>query len=282
MVLFIGKTLLLADNMGFILLILSLAGLLSGLLYLMQPSMVFYPHLDLVETPAEWGLEYEDVYLSSRDGVRLHGWYIPHDKAEEVVLFLHGNGGNISHRGASIDIFNRIGLNTLIIDYRGYGKSEGSPGEKGFYEDARAAWRYLIEQRGFKTEQIIIFGRSIGAAVATKLAAEVGPERVILESAFSRSRDMANRMMPIVSRITVMRYPFNSMERIKDIHARLLMLHSPDDEIIPYRLGEKLFQAANEPKQFVNLKGDHNSGFMLSQPKYEQSLVKFINSKSNK
>jgi fermentation-respiration switch protein FrsA (DUF1100 family) len=266
--------------MSFILLLLTLAGLLSGLLYLMQPSMVFYPYPDLVETPAEWGLEYEEVYLSSRDGVKLHGWYIPRNKAEEVVLFLHGNGGNISHRGASIEIFNRIGLNILIIDYRGYGKSEGSPGEKGLYEDARTAWRYLIEQRGFKTEQIILFGRSLGAAVATKLAAEVGPKTVILESAFSRSRDMANTMMPIVSRIAVMRYPFNSMGRIKDIHARLLMLHSPDDEIIPYDLGKKLFQAANEPKQFVELKGDHNNGFMLSQPKYEQALAKFINSKS--
>jgi fermentation-respiration switch protein FrsA (DUF1100 family) len=267
--------------MNFILLLLTLAGLLSGLLYLMQSSMIFYPYPALVETPAEWGLMYEDVYLSSRDGVRLHGWYIPRNKAEEVVLFLHGNGGNISHRGASIEIFNRIGLNILIIDYRGYGKSEGSPGEKGLYEDARTAWRYLIEQRGFKTEQIILFGRSLGAAVATKLATEVGPKTVILESAFSRSRDMADTMMPIVSRIAVMRYPFNSTERIKDIHARLLMLHSPDDEIIPYRLGEKLFQAANEPKQFVKLKGDHNNGFMLSQPKYEQALSKFINSKSD-
>jgi fermentation-respiration switch protein FrsA (DUF1100 family) len=140
----------------------------------------------------------------------------------------------------------------------------------------------LIERRGFKSEQIILFGRSIGAAVATKLAVEVEPDRVILESAFSRSRDMADRVMPIISRIAVMRYPFNSMERMKDINARLLMLHSPDDEIIPYRLGEKLFQTANEPKQFVNLKGDHNNGFMLSQPKYEQALARFISSKSNR
>ena len=261
---------------GLILVVVS-TGLLSGLLYLMQPSMVFYPYRELVETPAAWGLEYEDVYLTGSDGVRVHGWYLPYDEAEEVVLFFHGNGGNISHRGASIEIFNRLGLNVLIIDYRGYGNSEGKPGEKGFYEDARTAWRYLIEQRGFKSEQIILFGRSIGAAVATKLAVEVGPESVILESAFSRSRDMADSMMPIISRFSVMRYPFNSIGRIKDIHARLLMLHSPDDEIIPYRLGEKLFQSANEPKQFVKLKGGHNDGFMLSQPEYEQVLARFIN-----
>jgi len=255
-------------------------GLLSGLLYLMQPAMVFYPYRDLVETPAAWGLEYEDIYIDTRDGVRLHGWYIPREEAEEVVLFLHGNGGNISHRGASIDIFNRIGLNVLIIDYRGYGKSEGSPSEEGLYEDARSAWRYLIE-RGFKREQIILFGRSIGAAVATKLAVETGPEKLILESSFSSARDMADRVLPLISRVVMMRYPFNSMERIKDINARLLMLHSPDDEIIPYRLGEKLYRAANEPKQFVKLKGDHNYGFMLSQPEYEQALSRFIHAKGD-
>ncbi|NOR51921.1 MAG: alpha/beta fold hydrolase [Gammaproteobacteria bacterium] len=252
-------------------------GLLSGLLYIMQPSLAFYPTRELVETPMMRGLEYEDVQINTRDGVRLHGWYVPHQEAEEVVLFLHGNGGNISHRGDSLKIFHRLGLNVFIFDYRGYGNSDGSPSEEGLYEDARTAWRYLIERRGFKREQIIIFGRSIGVAVATKLAVETGPEKVILESAFSNSRDMADRVMPLISRIVVMRYPFDSMVRIKDIKARLLMLHSPDDEIIPYRLGEKLYQAANEPKQFVKLKGDHNHGFMLSQPEYEQALDEFIN-----
>lgn len=260
-------------------------GLLGGLLYLMQPSMVFYPHRELEATPNSWGLEYEDLYLSGSDGVKLNGWYIPRENAKEVVLFFHGNGGNISHRGDSIAIFHRLGLNVLIIDYRGYGKSEGTPSEEGLYEDARTAWRYLIDRRGFKGEQIVIFGRSIGAAVATRLAAELsaelvddsGPAKVILESAFSSARDMADRTLPIISRITVLRYSFNSIERIKEIKARLLMLHSPDDEIIPYALGEKLYQAANEPKQFVKLKGDHNYGFMLSQPEYEQALDRFLN-----
>ncbi len=256
-------------------------GLLSGLLYLMQPSMVFFPHRDLVATPERWGLLYEDIYLDTRDGVRLHGWYIPHEKAEEVVLFLHGNGGNISHRGDSIEIFHRLGLNLLIIDYRGYGKSEGSPDEQGLYEDARTAWRYLVGARQFRGDQITIFARSIGTAVATQLAAELamkrGPEKLILESAFSRSRDMADRMLPLISRLVVMRYPFDSMGRIQDINARLLMLHSPDDEIIPYSMGERLYRAANQPKQFVRLRGDHNHGFMLSQPEYEHALDRFIN-----
>lgn len=259
-----------------------LMGLLSGLLYIVQPLMVFFPYQNLVETPTAWGLEYEDIYLSSRSGEKLHGWYIPHKEAEKVVLFLHGNGGNISHRGDSIEIFHRLGLNVLIIDYRGYGKSEGSPSEEGLYEDARTAWQYLISKRGFRSELIIVFGRSIGTAVAIKLAVEEGPKKVILESAFSSSRDMADKVLPLISRIVVMRYPFNSMKRIKDVNAQLLMLHSPDDEIIPYRLGEKLYRAANEPKQFVKLKGNHNYGFMLSQPEYERALDRFINTNSDK
>ena len=122
------------------------------------------------------------------------------------MLFFHGNGGNISHRGDSIAIFHRLGLNVLIIDYRGYGMSGGFPTEEGVYEDARSAWHYLIDQGGidqdgidqggFKHEKIIIFGRSIGSAVATTLAAEVGPQRLILESAFSSARDMADTVMP--------------------------------------------------------------------------------------
>ncbi|MFK5891754.1 MAG: alpha/beta fold hydrolase, partial [Pseudomonadota bacterium] len=202
-------------------------GVLSIVLYIMQPMMFFFPSQQLIETPDDWGLAYEDVYLSSSEGVKIHGWYIPHQQAQQVVLFFHGNGGNISHRGDSIKIFNRLGVNVLIIDYQGYGKSDGTPGEKEFYDDARSAWQYLIEQRGFKQQQIILFGRSIGAAVATKLAVETQPDKLILESTFSNSRDMADKVLPLISRITMIRYPFNSIKRIKDISAQLLMLHSP-------------------------------------------------------
>jgi uncharacterized protein len=264
---------------GIILITVSITTL-SALLYLIQPSLFFYPYRELIETPKHWGLEYDDVYLDSSDGIRIHGWYIPHKQAKKVVLFFHGNGGNISHRGDSIKIFNQLGVNVLIIDYQGYGNSNGSAGEKEFYQDARSAWQYLIEQRGFKHDQIILFGRSIGAAVATKLSVETKPEKLILESAFSSSRDMADKVLPLISRITMIRYPFNSLQRIKDINAQLLMLHSPDDDIVPYYLGKKLYQSANQPKQFVELKGNHNYGFMLSQPEYQQALDKFINSKN--
>jgi len=251
-------------------------GLLSGMLYLMQPSMVFFPSRDLTATPGQWGLAYEDVTIDTADGLRLHGWFLPHEGSNEVLLFLHGNGGNISHRGESLLIFQRLGLNVLIIDYRGYGRSEGTPSEDGLYEDARSAWRYLTEIRSYRAGQIIIFGRSLGGAVAVKLATEQEPAKVILESTFSSARDMASSLMPVLSKIVVLRYRFDSLAHIAQLQAPLLVLHSPDDETIPFRLGEKLYEAADAPKQFAKLKGDHNYGFIESQPSYERALGRFL------
>ncbi len=250
--------------------------LLNGYMYLQQPSMIFFPHAALDQTPADWGLVYEDVFLDTEDSVRLHGWYIPHPGSKQVLLFFHGNAGNISHRGASLEIFHRLGLNILIFDYRGYGKSQGNPGENGLYTDARAAWRYLNNERGFGRENIILFGRSLGGPVAAELAVEMQPGGLILESAFSSARDVANAVFPVLSRLIFLRYKFDVATRITHVACPLLVLHSPDDEIIPFRLGVKVFQAANEPKSLVKMKGDHNSGFLMSQPDYERALRAFI------
>lgn len=248
----------------------------NGIMYLMQPSMIFFPYTELDETPADWGFDYEVVNLTAKDNVRLHAWYIPYHGATKTLLFFHGNAGNISHRGASVEIFHRLGLNVLIFDYRGYGHSQGKPDESGFYLDARAAWRFLIEQKGVTQEQIILFGRSLGGVIAAELAAEVQPAGLILESAFSSSRDMAEAVFPILSRLIYQRFEFDTVRHISRVRCPVLVLHSPDDTIIPYRLGEKVYQAANEPKSLVQLKGDHNNGFMLSQPDYERALADFI------
>lgn len=252
--------------------------MLNSCMYAQQPSMVFFPFATLSQTPAEWGLAYEDVFLNTEDGVRLHGWYLPHQGSRLTLLFFHGNAGNISHRGASVKIFHQLGLNVFIFDYRGYGKSQGKPDEDGFYKDARAAWRYLTDERGLDQNDIVLFGRSLGGAVAAKLAAEVHPGGLILESTFSSARDVANAVFPVLSRLILLRYDFNAVAHVKQVTAPVLVLHSPDDEIIPLRLGEKVFQAANEPKSFVKLKGDHNSGFLVSQPDYGRTLGRFISS----
>ena len=260
-----------------LLLLLGLA-LLNGCMYLQQPSMIFFPYVTLDQTPADWGLAYEEVFLDTEDGVRLHGWYIPRHESKQTLLFFHGNAGNISHRGASVEIFHRLGLNVFIFDYRGYGKSQGKPDEKGLYKDARAAWRYLSKERGFGPEEILLFGRSLGGAVAAELAAEIQPGGLILESTFSSAKDVANAVFPILSRLIFLRYDFDTAAHVRRVACPVLVLHSPDDEIIPFRLGEKVFQAANEPKSFVKMMGDHNSGFLMSQADYERTLGAFVSS----
>lgn len=258
-----------------LILLLGLA-LLNGCMYMRQPSMIFFPQTTLDQTPAQWGLVYEDVFLAVEDGLRLHGWFIPSRGAKQTVLFFHGNAGNISHRSASVNIFHRLDLNVFIIDYRGYGKSQGRPDEDGLYEDARAAWRYLTKERDLDGKSIILFGRSLGGAVAAELAAEVQPGGLILESTFSSAKDVANAILPVLSRLIFLRFDFNTAAYVRKVTCPVLVLHSPDDEIIPFRLGEKVYQAAHEPKSFVELTGDHNSGFLMSQPDYERRLGAFV------
>ena len=250
--------------------------LLNGLMYVAQPHMIFYPLDALDATPSDWGLEYRDVALRTDDGVELHGWYIPREGARQVLLFLHGNAGNVSHRRESIDIFHRLGLDVFIIDYRGYGRSRGRPDEPGLYRDAEAAWRYLTDERGFDPADIVIFGRSLGGAVAAQLASGVRPGGVILESSFSSAREFARAQFPVLSRLILLRYDFAAAAAMRRVQAPVLVLHSRDDEIVPFELGRKLYTAANEPKRFVELRGGHNTGFLTSQPDYEVALEDFL------
>ena len=250
--------------------------LLNVLMYLQQPHMIFYPMSKLYQTPTDWGFEYEDVALNTVDDVQLHGWYIPNRGSEDVLLFFHGNAGNISHRRESIQVFHRRGLNVLIIDYRGYGQSGGKPSEQGLYQDATAAWRYLTEEKGIDPENVIIFGRSLGGAVAARLAAGVQARGLILESTMSSAKEFARAVFRILSRLVVIRYDFNTAQHIQHVNYPVLVLHSPDDEIMPFHLGKKVYQLANQPKHFVRMRGDHNNGFLLSQPEYQQQLDRWL------
>jgi fermentation-respiration switch protein FrsA (DUF1100 family) len=250
--------------------------LLNVMMYLQQPQMIFFPMSELYQTPADWGVEYEDVTLEAADGVQLHGWYIPKRESEQVLLFFHGNAGNISHRRESIQLFHQLGLNVFIIDYRGYGKSEGRPSEQGLYRDAAAAWRYLTGVKGFDPDDVVIFGRSLGGAVAAELAARVEARGLILESTMSSAREFARAVFTILSRLVVVRYDFNTAQLIKHVHYPVLVLHSPEDEIMPFHLGRKVYDLANQPKHFVHMRGDHNNGFLLSQPEYQQELDRWL------
>jgi fermentation-respiration switch protein FrsA (DUF1100 family) len=250
----------------------------NGWMFLQQPGMVFYPLSALDATPADWGMSYEDVSLRTGDGIELHGWYIPRQGAERVLLFFHGNAGNISHRGDSVEIFHRLGLDVFIIDYRGYGRSHGTPDEAGLYSDAAAAWQYLTGPRAVKAENIVVFGRSLGGAVAAQLAAHERPAGLILESTLSSARDFARQAFPLLSRLVLVRYDFDTAAQLAQVSCPVLVLHSREDEVMPWRLGEKVYRAAREPRRLVVLRGDHNRGFLQSQPGYEQALGEFIRS----
>ncbi|MGD8927072.1 MAG: alpha/beta hydrolase [Thioalkalispiraceae bacterium] len=249
---------------------------LNAWFYFLQPGMIFYPDKEITSIPKDWGLAYEDVSLTSSDNIKLHGWYLPAKHSDKVLLFFHGNAGNISHRGDSLRIFHSLGLNVLIIDYRGYGKSEGTMSEQGAYRDGMAAWRYLVDEREFTPKDIIIFGRSLGGAVATQLATQVDERALILESTFSSAKDMANMMMPLLSKIIYFRYQFDTEKRVGQVNAPILLMHSQDDEVIPYELSEKIFAAATSPKYFYELHGDHNSGFIQYIAGYRQAIEWFL------
>lgn len=246
------------------------------LAYLRQPAMIYYPTKTIESTPQVWGLDYEDVVIPTEDGQKLHGWFIPNTKSSKVLLFFHGNAGNISHRRESIEIFHRLGLSVFIFDYRGYGESSGRPSEAGTYADARAAWRYLTEMRKIAPANIIVFGRSLGGAVATKLVSEVRSAGLIVESVFSSARDMAHRILPVIAYVIWLRFDYNTVANIRQVKNPVLVIHSPDDDIIPYQLGVKVFDAANEPKKFIRLRGDHNSGFYISGQQYIKGLSEFL------
>jgi fermentation-respiration switch protein FrsA (DUF1100 family) len=241
-----------------------------------------------VASPQDIGLGYESVWLTAGDGVRLHGWYLPADDGRAAdgahaangqhatLLFLHGNAGNISHRLDSLRIFHRLGLSVLIFDYRGYGQSEGSPSEEGLERDARAAWEHLTRVRGVAPESIVVFGRSMGAALAAGLAAEQRPAALIIESAFTSVPDLAAQHYWWVPARSLARLRFDTREALARVRAPVLVVHSEDDEIVPFAHGEALYAAAREPKSLLRLRGDHNGGFMLSGDDYVHGLSQFL------
>jgi len=250
-----------------------------GFMFVKQADMVFYPLPEIRDAPSNWGIDYENVNFDTLDkSAKLHGWFVPKTGARKTVLFFHGNAGNISQRIESIKIFHDAGVNVFIIDYRGYGMSTGKPSEEGLYDDARSAWQYLTQTKGISASHIVIFGRSLGGVVATQLASEVSAAGLIVESSFSSARDVARHLMPFLSKLVYLRYSFDAETAIRKVKSPLLVLHSPADDIIPFKLGRKVYDAGNNPKTFYEMTGDHNTGFQDSQPGYQQVLEKFLSS----
>ena len=250
--------------------------LFAGFLFIFQSHYVYYPEHTISADPSNIGLEFESVSFETEDRVKLSGWFIPSEDASGVILFCHGNAGNISHRLESIQIFHRLGLDVFIFDYRGYGRSEGRPTEVGTYRDAEAAWQYLVEERQVSPNRIIVFGRSLGGAVAAWLAHMHMPEALIIESTFTSVPDIAAKLYPYLPVRLLSHFKYNTAEYLGGADCPVLIVHSRDDEIMPFGHGQRLFEVAKEPKKFLEITGTHNEGFITSGRYYEEGLNTFI------
>lgn len=246
-------------------------------LFVNQSRFIYFPDPTTFSTPEKLGLKYRSVTFTTADNVKLDAWFIPAEAAKGVILFCHGNAGNISHRLETIDIFHRLGYATFIFDYRGYGKSEGTPSEAGTYLDVDAAWDYLVSRENIRPSQIIVFGRSLGGAIAASLCSRKEPRACILESTFTSAQDMAAAMYPFFPGRLLCRFQYNAEAAVKKINCPLLIIHSPDDDIVPFSMGRRLFTVAHAAKTFLQISGNHNAGFLLSADRYQKGLENFLN-----
>lgn len=252
-------------------------GLICVMLWLFQARFIYFPGRPHDAIPRDVGLAFEEVWLTTEGGRKLHAWWVPGEKSRGAVVFCHGNAGTIGHRLTTLAILHRLGLDTLIFDYQGYGRSEGSPGEQALYADADAAWRYLTETRGIPPERVLAWGRSLGGAVAVELASRRRVAGLVVESSFTSVPDMAKGTFPIPLPIEFLcTHRFDSAARVPKITCPKLFLHSPDDEIVPYRLGRRLYEAAAEPKTFIEISGDHNEGYAESGEGYVGAIRTFV------
>lgn len=248
--------------------VLMYAGL-CGLVYSKQASLIFFPLTDVRITPKDYGMPYEDWHVKSEDGTALHGWAVPSHPDAPWVLHCHGNGGNISHRIDVIRILRRLGLNVVVFDYRGYGKSGGSlPTERQLIEDGEA-FRAKIPQ----DKPLILYGESLGGGVAAALAAQKEPQVLVLQSTFSSLVNRAAEAYPFLPVRQLSRYRLDTLNVVKILKCPKLIMHGRTDEVIGYHHGQKLYQEAAEPKIFEELRGGHND---LDSEGLERGLKKVL------
>lgn len=261
--------------------LLTLAGLAVALALLLrwyEPHLIYLPARGLERTPAGVGLAFENVELSTADGERIHGWFLPAGTAPApvTVLLLHGNAGNISHRFEKLAVLRDLGADVLIIDYRGYGRSSGSPGETGTYRDADAAYAYLVETRRIDPRRVVLYGESLGAAVAVDLAARKPVGGLVMESAFASAVEVGQEMFPFLPARLLVQNRYESTKKIGAVRAPVLILHSRDDEFFGWHHPQRLYDAASAPRRLVELRGGHNDAFLVSARDYAQALSAFL------
>lgn len=263
--------------------------LVALLIYALQGQMVWSPgNRTITATPKDFGLEFEEFFLKLEGRVSVHGWLIPPPETPPLdgvqaqeplwVHFSHGNAGNISHRMDTIRLLHDLGMGVCIYDYRGYGRSLGETSEQGTYEDARAVWQHLKER--VAPERIVIWGHSLGGAVAAWLAAELqgkdAPAALVVESAFTSVPDVGKKSYPFLPVKLLCRYKYDTVASVAGVKSPVLIVHSPDDEVIPYAMGRTIFENAADPKEFLEIHGSHNNGFLESGELYTQGVRRFL------
>ena len=261
--------------MKIVLFILVIPVILFLFVRFLEQKSLYYPFRSIDYTPKDIGLDYKDVNISTDDGIDIHGWFIPAKDPEGVLLFSHGNGGNISHRLEKLQMLHELNLDILIYDYRGYGLSKGKPSEAGLYLDAEAMYEYLLNERGYEPDKIVAYGESLGGAVAVELAGRRPLKCMIIEGSFSSIKDIARQYFPFIPTF-LLKTEFDSIKKINSINIPKLVMHSTDDEVIPFKYGVALYEVAAEPKKFVVLKGGHNDSFLISKEEYVFEIKTFL------
>lgn len=252
-------------------------GSICLLTWLRQDGLIYFPDRTIRVTPSDMGVRFEDQEIATADGERLHAWVVPADDPQAPwVLFCHGNAGNLSNRVERAVVFHRMGVNALLFDYRGYGRSTGTPSEAGLTRDAVACWNWLVTARNVPPARIVVMGESLGGGVATALAVQHQPAGLILESTFTSAVDLGAEVYPWLPVRLLSRNRFESRDRLARIAGPKLFLHSPEDDVIPYRHGRALYEAAPEPKEFADLSGGHNVGTLAQGPTYVATVSDFL------
>jgi fermentation-respiration switch protein FrsA (DUF1100 family) len=238
---------------------------------------IFFPDQKLEATPNHAGLDFQEIHFDSGDGCHLHGWYIPAGDKAPVLLWLHGNGGNISYELDGLARMHRAGLASFIFDYRGYGLSTGQPSEAGIYRDGLAAYEYLRNELGVPLERIVFFGRSLGGAVAADLALKVPARAMILDGAFTRVGDMAShhyRWLPGKGRYA---RKFDTAGKLAQTAIPKLIIHGEQDRVVPSWMGRHLFEVSMPPKEFYPIPGaGHEDTMPVGGEEYERRVAEFI------
>lgn len=252
---------------------------LSILLYVRQAKYVYYPSRKVIDNPGDINLYFEDVLLKTQDGETISCWYVPcggYEGSGKVVIFSHGNAGNIGDRLGTIQVFNKMGYDVMVYDYRGYGASTGQTTEQGTYWDALTVWNYVKGDKGIPPEKIVIFGRSLGGAISAWLAEQVKPGALILESSFLSAPDMARKMFPYLPIRLLCKFDYNTGERLTNIECPVVVAHSVEDDMTPFKHGRELYKRAPDPKMFIEMRGGHNAGGLDADADYQRRLAEFL------